>query len=639
MMNKRITVLSVLLLSVALAEPAAGQTCKELWRKAETLRKGENYDAAISTYQQVKECNDKSYVKDCNYAINWIKQNRPVKKSQQPVTFSLSTKDITLPYQGGEWIVRVYGGNAWTYSVDGDWCIVKKKGNQLIVSSAQENESTQPRKAKLKVQSGGKTNTVDITNEGAPEKLLSSVSTLNFPAQGENTDVDIYANIDWQVAEKASWVTAEKESEGHVRFTVEPNHQGSERQSVVKITSPSNAIIYIQINQGAGDEKLSFSKNNLLFGPDGGDEYVKVYTDASKWRFDNIPSWVQVSRVGDDMVRIHCAPNDPINEKREGSVGISTGLQVLGINIAQEAKPVSYLIPMPNIGGRKLSFGISASLVKPTISASSDGSFTGSPVNYSLANSEENCSYTTSMGFSVNAFADIHLYRNLYLQAGLGITHYTYKNEFEANVVRTVPQTTNLYLQGRTQNKYSEEYSMTMLEVPVLASYRFPITRISHVQLNLGPVVTYGLNAKLKLDGYTDSETMEFHEVKTGNRFGTDYAAIHYHGTGEFNLYDTSVDYKEKHSELGGIDVGRSQTLDDSPLSRLNVGLRAGVAFEYAGIGIGLEYTYMLTNMANKRFWDGDRWKIFDQNVNSPMSGYSERHHYLGIKIGYTFRY
>ncbi len=638
-MRRRIAQSALLLIPMMLASPAASQTCKELWRQAETLRKGEKYDAAISAYKQVKACNDKTYVEDCDYAIKWINENRPVKKAQQPVTFSLSPQIITLPYQGAEWKVRVYGGAKWTYSVDGDWCVVKKKGNELIVSSAQENESTQPRKAKLKVQSGGKTKVVDIVNEGAPEKLLSSVSTLNFPAQGEGTDVDIYANTDWQVTEKPEWVKAEKESEGQIRFTVEANPQGSERQSVVKITSPSNATIFIQINQGAGDEKLTFSKNQLLFGPDGGDEYVKVYTDAATWKFGEFPSWIQVSRAGDDMVHIHCAPNDPINEKREGSVNITTGLQTLGINIAQEAKPVSYLIPMPNIGGRKLSFGFSAALVKPTISTSSSGSFTGSPVNYSLANSEENCSYSTSMGFSVNAFADIHLYRNFYLQAGVGITHYTYKNEFEANVNRTYPQTTSLYLQGRTQNKYTEDYSITMLEVPVLASYRFPITRISHVQLNLGPVVTYGLNAKLKLDGYTDSETLEFHEVKTGNRFGTDYAAIHYHGSGEFDLYGTNVVYKERHSELGGVDISRSQTMDDSPLSRLNVGLRAGVAFEYAGIGFGLEYTYMLTNMAHKRFWDGDRWKIFDQNVTSGMSGYKERHHYLGIKVSYTFRY
>jgi hypothetical protein len=617
----------------------SAQSCKELFRKAENLRKGEKYDAAIATYRQVQNCSDKTYGKDCDYAIKWINENRPVRKAAQPTFFGLSTKAITLPYQGGEWAVFVYGGSSWKYSVEGDWCKVRKNGNQLIVSSIAENESTQPRKARIRVQSGNKSEVVDIVNEGAPERLRSSVSNLTFPSKGESTQVEIYANTDWKVVETPEWVKTEKETT-KLRFACEANPQSRERMSVVKIESPSNTTIVIQVLQGAGDEKLAFSKNELLFGPNGGDEYVKVYTDAAGWKFGDFPHWIQVTRVADDMVKIHCAPNDPINEMREGSVNVTTGLQTLGINISQEAKPVSYLIPMPNIGGRKLSFGLSAGVVMPSISTASDGTFNGSAVNYALANSQENASYRTNTGFSINAFADIHLWRNLYLQAGLGISHYTYKNEFEADgVERSFPQTAYVYLKGRTQNHYNEDYSLTMFEVPVLASYRFPITKRSHVQLNLGPVVSYGMNAKLKLKGNTDSETLKTYKVATDEVFKNDYSSVHYEGSGEFDLFGKSVDYLEKHEELGGIDVNRSQTLDDSPLSRLNAGLRAGAAFEIHGIGFGVEYTYMLTNMANKKFWDGDRWKIFSQQAPATMMGYKERHHYLGVKVSYTFRY
>lgn len=47
----------------------------------------------------------------------------------------------------------------------------------------------------------------------------------------------------------------------------------------------------------------------------------------------------------------------------------------------------------------------------------------------------------------------------------------------------------------------------------------------------------------------------------------------------------------------------------------------------------------MLTNMANKKYWDGDRWMIFNQNAYSKMTGYRQNNHYLQIRIGYTFRY
>lgn len=640
--STRLIVLGMMAVWTGSQMPVMGQTCKELFDKAEKLRKKEKWDDAISIYRQVKSCNDKSYGKDCDYQIEYINKNRPIKKTQQPTVFKLSTNEIVIPCQGAEWNVYVYGGGSWSYTCEGDeWCKVKRSGNKLIISALEQNESVQPRDAVVTVQSGTKKQTVKIINEGAPEKLRSSVSKVSFPAKGESTDVDIYANVDWQVDETPEWVKTEK-GKNNLRFIVDANPQNRERTSVVKLVSKSDSIVLIQVYQGAADEKLSFSKNDLLFGPDGGDEYVKVYTNADGWKFHNMPDWVQVTDMGNDMIRIHCTPNQPINERREGSINVTTGLQSLGINIAQEPKPIVNLLPLPTIGGRRVSFGLSAGLMIPNIATSSGGNFTGSVVNYALGNSLENASFKTSMGFSVNLFADIQLYKNLYLIAGVGFSRYTYKNEFTADVERKIAQNSNHYLRGVTQNNYTEDYTMSMLEVPILASYRFPISKLSHVQVNLGPVVNFGLSAKMKLAGNTDSEKMKPYLVKDHNFtdivYLDKYTGIHYRGSGEMDLYGKSVDFTETYAEGINQDFNRSQELPDSPLKKLNFGARLGVTFEYAGVDIGLEYTYMLSNMANKKFWEGDRWKVFNQDASVLMQGYKEQHHYLGIKLGYTFR-
>jgi hypothetical protein len=47
----------------------------------------------------------------------------------------------------------------------------------------------------------------------------------------------------------------------------------------------------------------------------------------------------------------------------------------------------------------------------------------------------------------------------------------------------------------------------------------------------------------------------------------------------------------------------------------------------------------MLTNMANKKFWEGDRLTIFDQTPGVVMSGYKQKNSYFGVKLAYTFRY
>lgn len=641
-MNRLMRVLMIFCIVMGMSSTVVyGQSCKELFRKAETLRKSEKYDAAIATYKQVQSCGDKSYGKDCAYAIKWINENRPVKKSAKPAAFGVSTKEITLPYQGGEWTIRVYGDQSWTYVVEGDWCDVKKSGRRLIVSSLSENESRSQRKALIKVQSGGKSRDVEVINEAAPERLRSSVSNLSFPAKGESTDVDIYANTDWEITEKPEWVKAEK-GDKNLRFTVEANPQSRERQSIVKISSPSDSVIIIHISQIADDAKLAFSKNSLNFGPNGGDEYIKVYTNVPSWRFSSdLPHWVQVNRVADDMIHIHCTPNAPINEIREGSINLVAGAQTLGsINIGQEAKPIVNTLPMPSIGGRKVSIGVSAGYVLPSIATSSNGTFTGSPTNYALGDSRENSSYSSASGFNVNVFADIHLFKNFYLQTGIGLLHYTYKNEMVADgVVRTIPGNNVFYQKGSTQNKYKEDYSFTTLEIPVIASYRFPVAKMAHVQLNLGPVVSYGMSAKEKLEGFTDSETMQEYSKATNQPMNDDKLPLHYSGKGEFDLYSNHVDYTETYNTYVTGDLKRSQDLDDSPFKKLNFGLRVGTAFEYHGVGLGIEYTYMLTNMANKKFWEGDRWKIFDQTTTNVMTDYNERHHYLGIKLSYTFRY
>ena len=385
---------------------------------------------------------------------------------------------------------------------------------------------------------------------------------------------------------------------------------------------------------------MAFSKNNLTFGPDGGDEYIKVYTNADVWKFGDFPSWCQVTRIGEDSIRIHCAPNEPIDLIREGSVNVTTGFQTLGINISQEAKPYPYMVPKMGIGGRSLSFGVNAGLVMPIISASADG-FTGSVVNYALGNNNEAASYKSCVGFTMGVFADIRLYHNIYMIAGINYLQYSYKNEFKSDVNRRIPQTERYYQKGNTQNSYEEEYKMAQLEVPILASYRFPITKKSHLQVNLGPLFNYGLSAKMKINGCTSSESTYYYVLDNGQMteklYDKQIQSICDKGSGEFDLYDKHVNYQV--IDKDGQGLNKDNNLEDSPMKRFNAGVRIGIVYEYYGFSIGAEFTYMFTNMANDKYWEGNRWRIFDQSSSEFMSGYKQRNHYFGIKFGYTFRY
>lgn len=637
----------VLMTSLALLGglPMSAQSCKVLYQEGNTLVDQGKLEKAKSKFQQVIHCGNNLYVPDSEKRIAWI--DRVLRKPSTAKPFSLSDNKVVIPYQGGQDVITVDGNGSWTAFVNDKsvgWCKIKKeKGKIYIVSEANENNTD--RSCEVVVRMGGKTRTVVVKNEKAPEMLVPSVENLTFPYKGETNTVEIRSNTNWKVTDVPGWVVSTKEN-GKIKLTALANDHNVERSAEIKVESSTKTVI-INLYQGAGLDHLAFSKNDLHFGPDGGDEYVQILTDAQDWRFGDFPHWCQVTKVADNLLKIHCTPNEPINLNREASVNVTTGKQTLGINVCQEAKPLVAVIPNFGIGGRAISFGISAGYLFPNIINSSGGDFTGSVVNYALGDNRENASYKSSGGFNIGLFADIRIYKNFYLKPGVEFTHYKYKNYFSGDVeIFTLGDTKNYYFKGNAQNQYQESYTFNEIEIPVIASYRIPVTKISHLQINIGPTIRYGLSAKMKISGNTDANKMGSYKIVNNQRTDIVYSqglttSLNYSGSGELNLYKSRMKYSETYSDeflTNGV-IPKDCDLEDSPLKKLNFGARLGVSYEYAGISFGMEYNIMLSNAANEKYWNSERWRIFDKGADVLMSGYKQRNNYFSVKIGYTFRY
>lgn len=637
----------VLMTSLALLGglPMSAQSCKVLYQEGNTLVDQGKLEKAKSKFQQVIHCGNNLYVPDSEKRIAWI--DRVLRKPSTAKPFSLSDNKVVIPYQGGQDVITVDGNGSWTAFVNDKsvgWCKIKKeKGKIYIVSEANENNTD--RSCEVVIRMGGKTRTVVVKNEKAPEMLVPSVENLTFPYKGETNTVEIRSNTNWKVTDVPEWVVSTKEN-GKIKLTALANDNNVERSAEIKVESSTKTVI-INLYQGAGLDHLAFSKNDLHFGPDGGDEYVQILTDAQDWRFGDFPHWCQVTKVADNLLKIHCTPNEPINLNREASVNVTTGKQTLGINVCQEAKPLVAVIPNFGIGGRAISFGISAGYLFPNIINSSGGDFTGSVVNYALGDNRENASYKSSGGFNIGLFADIRIYKNFYLKPGVEFTHYKYKNYFSGDVeIFTLGDTKNYYFKGNAQNQYQESYTFNEIEIPVIASYRIPVTKISHLQINIGPTIRYGLSAKMKISGNTDANKMGSYKIVNNQRTDIVYSqglttSLNYSGSGELNLYKSRMKYSETYSDeflTNGV-IPKDCDLEDSPLKKLNFGARLGVSYEYAGISFGMEYNIMLSNAANEKYWNSERWRIFDKGADVLMSGYKQRNNYFSVKIGYTFRY
>lgn len=620
--------------------------CTELVRQANaSFDKGKYSDAKV-LYERALATGDGFYTGYCHEKLNatnaLLAANK--KRTSRTPVFEISQDTVKISYVGGDYPVHVEGTN-WSASTpeDEDWCrieIDRKKGMVKIYSSP--NQSTNTRSTFVTISNGnGMKKTVEVINEGSPEILRSSAQNLVFTPDGETNVVDIDANTDWNIADVPGWLRAIKGA-GDIQFTASPNEENRDRIAQVRVETPSKQEITINIIQGATLDSLAFSKNDLHFGPDGGDEYIHVLTNAEDWKFGDFPHWCQLEKIDDKTIKVHCTPNEPVNMPREASVNVTTGTQHLGINVFQAPKPIVHIIPVDGIGGRKISFGFSAGYVNPSISANSSSVHTFSPINYAQGNEKEQVNYSSSGGFSLAAYSDIRVYKNLYINVGLNFLYYKYKNRLDGILDITRPMTNKYYLRGEMLSSYKEEYTMMELDIPVLVSYRIPITRKGHLRINAGPVLSIGLKSELDFSGKSNSEDMKAYKivngVMTSERY--DYAnhPEHLNYFGNLNMYSDNVILNWYTSDGANGGMKDPYKFASAPYKRINFGLRFGLGYEFMGISLDVSYQFMVTNMANRKFWDSDRWTIFNSSTQL-MTGYTQRNNLLMFTLGYTFRY
>ncbi len=295
------------------------------------------------------------------------------------------------------------------------------------------------------------------------------------------------------------------------------------------------------------------------------------------------------------------------------------------------------------LGGRRVSLGVRAGYLQPMVSTDSKGGFTGSAINYGLGNSRENVRYSGQTGFTAGLIVDIRLIKNFYLQTGVDYNYIRYNSKFsasESNVVLGSTQTT--VTMGHRSSVYTEQYTYHELQLPVMASYRFVLSKRSSLHVNLGPYVSYGLSAKMKLNGSTDSRGNVYNIMGGAVDYNSPQGVMmsNYHISGDIDLY--SRNQKLTKVEENGSDMGYSQyprfKLKDSPLKRFNYGLSAGVVYELSRFQLGVRYSFDLSNRANAKFWDSDRIPLFTIPGDNRMSSYRHNIHSLAITLGYILR-
>lgn len=297
------------------------------------------------------------------------------------------------------------------------------------------------------------------------------------------------------------------------------------------------------------------------------------------------------------------------------------------------------------MGGRKLSFGIKAGYVMPMVYSKASGDFVGSMINYGYGNSRENAKYTSQFGFTAGLILDLRLVKNLYLTSGVDYKYIEYKNDFSLSRVNQLINSDGYRaFVGNQDASFSEKYNTQLVEIPLVLSYRFILSRHSSIHVNCGGFVNYAVSSKMKLNGSSS---------ESGVMYKTSYGNIDYNspmGTfGTNSRYKADFDLLSKNQRLekiidNGASIGASQNSDyvfnSSPFNALNGGLRFGLTYELSGFQLGVNYDLQLTNQANSAFWESSRIPVLNNQIGeNNMSGYKHKVNCLSVTFGYLFRY
>lgn len=647
------TIVVMLCSSVSLA---VGQECKKNFEKAQTERDRGNYDKAVKYAEKARHCGNVEYQRRSSAMIADIKRmsnekdrvkaqhSRTVSPDNDAAAYVIVPSIIFLPHGTEEKVMKIESSADWKAACDPAIVRVRKVDKKtLSISFVEENLSTAPRRAEVEIECGKVVRTITIEQDGAPEILEYKSQYMKVPYEGGRFIVGMNTNTRW-TATNADWYKAMPLDDDSTRMVivVDKNVRNEARNGSIFVRSLSGeAYAEMEIHQFANESRIFTPVDSIISIRAAGDTlYVPIISDNPSWTESDRPSWTMAQKVNADTLKIIIAPNEGISSRR-GFVNIKSGDRVAGVCIEQAAAVSPWQMQARVLEGRNVSFCFTAGYAHPILGSSSSGSYTGSMLNYGLGTEEENLNISKTMGYTVGAFADLRIHRNWYVKSGVEYSFLRYSHSFTGDVQRYFNQVANTVYEGIFHNTFEERYSYHQLNVPLLASYRVVFDRRQCLHIDLGPVLQFGLSARMAFDGNSNSDdvyphTLVFNQLGpvSGGRV-SEYTRF----SGSMSLYDTNVGATTT-SSTGGMsrDYLNGYTVVAPPMHRVNAGLRVGVHHEFSGLQIGVCYTQMLTNMANSNFWQSERLPVFGQPAETLMAGYRQRMGVLEVKIGYVFR-
>ena len=243
-------------------------------------------------------------------------------------------------------------------------------------------------------QSGGD---VEEGNGGAPfvPEITISPKDLTFGCNGGEQAVDITANFEYEVAERASWLTVEQTNEG-LLVVVDANKNTSERSAFISITNSQYDINKtVEVWQEGFVPKIELAQQSIEveFEPA---EYEVAVTSPYSWEATTKNDWIVVESetgiAGEEKLKFTTLRNEEEKE-RKGTITLKNSDYnlVAELYVTQKA-----FVPAITIEPESLAFAVEGGTQEVAITANFEYAYSSNADWLTIEKSENGISVTVS---------------------------------------------------------------------------------------------------------------------------------------------------------------------------------------------------------------------------------------------------
>lgn len=181
--------------------------------------------------------------------------------NEQGVFFKIVTSSVDFDMNSGEKEIEFTAPGAWTAeSGDDSWCTITPtsgNGSGKITVSVSENESGDPRSTKVSFTCGGLTLSSTVNQEGNPDALSITPSSIEIEAQASDFSIVVKSSKEYDVTLVDSWISIVSREGAPatgetINFHAEENpvsEDGAARMGIVSICTKDGSCIPVKVNQ------------------------------------------------------------------------------------------------------------------------------------------------------------------------------------------------------------------------------------------------------------------------------------------------------------------------------------------------------------------------------------------------------